>query len=325
MTMHMRVDLSKMSIEGCVAKDKTGLLVKALSTVMNDSEIDKEEFGYYLKNEKLRFENLKGSVYERIAAIDRIICPDYRYSFVKRPGALTDEFVRKADKYMDMQAAKANSGVLILVGDVDESMLKRALTLYAGGFAASSSVFSRPVVNYQPVSGKMRYSSEGDEGSADVVVSVPMAFTSENYYASGLAVMALRMNIIRQIAEKGVTFNLRHECLRYPQERLNVMLSVSGASMDVVDLVCSVLDGTVPLDISDAELASYKDLFKQQMDMRRKNPGYWLEAIAMRHLDGKDFTTECDAKIDAVTEDKILKILSSLNDGLRVEYIINGK
>lgn len=325
MTMDMRVDLSRMSIAGNVPKDRTDLLLKVLLTVLNDSEIDREEFGYYLKNEALRMENRKGSVQERIAAIDEIICPGYRYSSVKRSGALTDGFVDKADGYMDRQAAKVNDGVLILVGEIDESRLKEALALYAGGFGTSESVFSRPVVNYQPISGKLLYSFDGDENSADVVMSAPLAYSADNHYASGLAAMVLRKGIIRKIAGKGVSLRFMHECLRYPQERFNVMLSVSGGSADVAVLVRTVLDDAGSWDISDAELASYKDLFKQQMSVRREDPEYWIEAIAMRYLDGKDFTTGCDAKIDAVTEDRILKILSSLNDGLRVEYIINGK
>jgi hypothetical protein len=58
---------------------------------------------------------------------------------------------------------------------------------------------------------------------------------------------------------------------------------------------------------------------------KKKTPEYWLQRISMRYLDGKDFTTGCDAKIDAVTAEKVKTLLSSLVDGSKVEYIISKK
>ena len=323
--MDMQVDLSKMSIKGSVPKDGVDMLLKALLVVMNDSRIDMGDFEYYIEGEELYHESLKGSVQDRISAIDGLICPDYKFSAVRKKGVLTEKFADRADRYIDIQSSKMNDGALILVGDIDEGKLKESLILYAGGFATSGSVFSRPVVNYQPVSGQMQYTVDGNEDVVDVVMSAPLAFTADNYYASGLAAIILRKAIIREIAGQGVGMRLKHECLRYPQERLNMMISLNDARADVASEVRSVLDNVEALEITDVEFKSYKELFKQQMAIRRENPEYWLEAITMRYLDGKDFTTGCDAKIDAVTKDKVMTILSSLNEGLRVEYIVNKR
>ena len=97
------------------------------------------------------------------------------------------------------------------------------------------------------------------------------------------------------------------------------------APIDALGAVRRVLDGDAPLTISEEKLNSYKALLKQQMSARRESPEYWIDAIGMRYLDSRDFTTGCDAKIDAVTSDKIMEILSSLGNGLRVEYIITEK
>lgn len=325
MTMDMQVDLSKMSIEGRIPKDRVDILLKALLTVLNDSEIDKDEFRYYAESQELKLESLRGGVQERISIMDGIICPDYKFTSIKKKGVLTDGFVERAEKYMSAQAAKVNDGALILVGDIDEEKLKEALVNYAGGFKTSGTLFSRPVVNYQPVSGKAIYTFGGEGNSVDIIMSVPMTYTADNYYASDLAVMALKKEIARRTAGTGMTLSIKHKCLRYPQGRLNLLVSMEGASMAELSQIRAVLSDMGSLEVSDLAFDSYKSFLKQQLSMKRETPEYWLGTIAMRHLDGKDFTTGADQKIDAVTKARIQEILASFKDGLRVEYIVNKK
>ena len=68
----------------------------------------------------------------------------------------------------------------------------------------------------------------------------------------------------------------------------------SGTAVDdpaeALRSVRSVLDALGDQNITDAELATYKSLLKQQMNAKRGVPEYWLKAIAMRYIDGKDFT-----------------------------------
>ena len=52
-----------------------------------------------------------------------------------------------------------------------------------------------------------------------------------------------------------------------------------------------------------------------------KDPVYWTSAIALRYLDGKDWTTDYQSKIDAVTAAQVKVILASLDEGCKVEYI----
>jgi len=66
-------------------------------------------------------------------------------------------------------------------------------------------------------------------------------------------------------------------------------------------------------------------MLKKHVAERKKSPEYWQDAISMRYLEGKDFTTGCDARIDMVTVPKVKALLSSLSNGSRVEYIISKK
>ena len=73
---------------------------------------------------------------------------------------------------------------------------------------------------------------------------------------------------------------------------------------------------------STAFLAACKEHLKNLISFRMQEPMYWVDAIAKRYLDGKDFTTGYAARVDAVTEDKVKLLLLALNEGSKVEYVV---
>ena len=61
-----------------------------------------------------------------------------------------------------------------------------------------------------------------------------------------------------------------------------------------------------------------KNLIAQKMN----DPKYWVDAIAKRYVDGKDFSTSYQAKIDAVNADKVKLLILALNSGSKVEFVV---
>ena len=64
---------------------------------------------------------------------------------------------------------------------------------------------------------------------------------------------------------------------------------------------------------------------KKQYDINTQDYRYWLHVIAMRQLDGKDFTTGYATRIDAVTPEKTSAVLSLLENGTKIEYVIKKR
>jgi hypothetical protein len=77
--------------------------------------------------------------------------------------------------------------------------------------------------------------------------------------------------------------------------------------------------------ISDKSLNACKAYLKSYLAQKMKEPEYWLDAISKRFLDGKDFTSSYAAKIDAVNAESVRNLLNSLNNGSKVEYVVNKK
>jgi hypothetical protein len=335
--MDASVNLSNVLISGSAPDWQLDLMMRALLGVVNEREHDPEAYEYYLSCQDVFHEQARGSVTDRIAAIDSLMCPNYIYSSIKTPGKLTEGFPEKADSFLKFQSSKMNDGLLVLVGNIEETRLRKFLQKYVGGFVTTERTFPRTVVHYQPVAGTVTYikKEKETEASLDFILSARMSLTADNYMASQIAVGILRQALASALDGTGMYLKLAHNCRIYPRERFNVMISIAeaseyGFSKDIaltgadaaLKAVRDVLDDLADLEIKAEDVEKYKAVLKGQMALEMKMPHYWTHAVAMRYMDGKDFTTGYEAKIDAVTVDKVRRILASLTDASRVEYII---
>jgi len=329
--MNSKVNLSNTIISGEAPEDKLEFLIHALLTVTGSREHDPDAFDFYLRSENLRLEAGRD---DRIAVIDSLMCPDYIYSPCKSVGVLTDSFAQKADRFYEECFSKVNDGVLVLVGDYDEFQLKKMLLSYSGLFRTKDKAFARPSVRYQPVSGWSTYTVAGNENSVDIVMTALMPLTAENHMAAAVASMVLKHRLAGVLSNDGIHMRFSYDCRIYPQERFNVMISLKEAPIDgfasdarhrspieAVDDIRDVLSGIDSIHLSDIELNAYKNRVKALMDAQMDTPEYWLKAISKRYLDGKDFTTSYEEKIDAVSADKVKELLSLLCSGSGIEYI----
>ena len=333
--MDASVNLSNVMIRGSAPEAKTDLLMRALLGLVNEREHDREAYEYYVSCQAVGHESAKGSIGERMAAIDSLMCPDYVYSSIKTPGKITEGFPAKADGFLKSQSEKMNDGLLVLVGNIEETKLRKMLQSYIGGFRTTARIFPRTLVHYQPVSGAATYTRKGTANSLDIAVSSLMSLTAENYMASQIAAGILGQTLSSALDGTGMYMRLAHNCRIYPQERFNLLISLAEASPygfatdarlsgadTALKIVRDVLRNLPKLDVTAEDVDKYKAVLKGRLALEMTTPEYWTHAVAMRYMDGKNLTTGYESRIDAVTVDKVKSILASLADASRVEYII---
>lgn len=334
MTLIPELNLSNTIISGSLPESKVDLLMRVLLAVANEREHDRQGYDYYKACVDAKHEFLRGGMADRMAAIDSLMCPDYIYSQMKTPGRLTARFPQKADAFLQGQSAKMNDGLLVLIGNIEPTRLRKLLQTYVGGFRTDKRLYPRTVVNYQVVSGATSYTVKGRENSVDVAMSMRLPLTADNYMASNIAAEILKYYVAEALSGTGTYIRMSHDCRIYPEERLNVLLTLEEASSDgfasgaeltgfdeAVRTMRRALDNISSMEISNETLAAYKEILKGHMSLNINHPTYWTHAIAMRYLDGKDLTTGYAAKIDAVSAEKVKSILSQLTSSSQVEYI----
>ena len=334
MTMDFKVNMSNTVIGGCCPEDSVTLLMESLLAVLNKREIVPERLDYYRACEELDLKTYEGQSLSKMAVIDNIMCPNYVYSPHKMSGRISDDFIVKSDALFNDIASKVNDGVLVIAGDLDVDELKRVLTPYIACFNTRHAVSRRADVRYQPISGLATYTEAGTYNSIDVAMSARMPVTAENYMASSIAAKVLSFKITKAFRDMGVYASVGHHCSIYPEERFHVMVSVAEASNDgfaygmkpisrlrmLYDVRDAVSDFK-EIEVTEDQLKRYKASLKNEIAIRMKDPVYWTSAIALRYLDGKDWTTDYQSKIDAVTAAQVKAILASLDEGCKVEYI----
>lgn len=333
--LNASVNMSNTILEGSAPDSELDLMMRALLAFVNEREYDENAFEYYKSCIELEHDLLKGSVRDRIVAIDSLMCPEYEYSSLKTPGKITEDFSEKVERFWEHQSGKSNDGVLVLVGNVDETELKKTLQCFVGEFKTTDRVYPRLNVMYQPVSGAIAYTFKGDVNSVDVALSARLPLTSENYMASNIAASVLKQLISKSIDGTGMYLRLVHDCRIYPQERFNMMITLEEAdpqgfahdvqltgSSSALAILRKVLEDLPNIELNDEDLVKHKEVLKGQIATKLSDPQYWVQSIAKRYLDGKDFTTSYESRVDAITAEKVKSILASLSDTSRVEYII---
>lgn len=316
-TLECKVGHSCTEFKGRVPHERLDYLFKVLMTMMNDRKVSDAEWEYYLRCEPLR--QLSG------CASGHKEC-------------LGDGFDAKADEFFKTLSGKINDGVIVLAGRIDEKKLKEIASVYAGGFITSDRVFTRTETYSGGMAGKSGVYRKGFTGKVNVQISAPMPLTAENYYASALASMVLKRNLSVASAGMGIQVDVTHECRRHPQEVLVLTVSMNEVSVDgfargtagyskdnALAAVREVLSDMSGVKVDDALLASYRYRLERSLQLEKENPEYWIEAVRMRYMEGKDFTTGAEARIKALTADNVRRILSSLDGGTRVEYTITER
>lgn len=325
-TMDFKVNLSNTMIGGYAQTESIQLLLRSLLAVANERTRDDASFDYYKECEYLSLELSQGDFMSRMTAIDSIMSPDYRYSHYKAAGNISDRFPDKAEAFLEDISSKMNDGALVLVGNMDEERLKKLLMEYVGGFRTRDVAFRRPALRYQPVSGWTTYTVDGNRDCVDVALSARLPITAENYIAADIAASVISRRLVKELGGSGMHAEVSYNCRIYPEERYNMLISIYDCPpMEALAGVRAVLSDIHEMEIGDDELKVIKTRLKNKVAVEMKDPVYWVDAIVLRYLDGKDLSTSYAAKIDSVNANRVQSVLNVLDAGCKVEYITRKK
>lgn len=333
--MDRKVNATDMRISGRAPSDSFWFLMKVLIGMTKYSSADSAAFSYYMECEKQRLYAGSGLAEDRLVAIDSIMCPGYSYSTLKSADVLTGDLLDIADSYFRSQFSRVNDGVLVLVGDLDEYELRKKLPEYIGNFVTGKRVLPRGYQKTQTVSGESTYTVNGKRRSLDVAMTAPLQLSILNYMAAEIAVMTLRDTMVTAVSGMGASVNVSSLFYAAPAEKLSVVISAedcdtlnfaSGNStfrpVRALFTVRSILDGLSAEGITQSRLDMYKASLKNIMATEQSDPAYWTEILPLRFSSGKDIHTDWSARIDEVTVDMVRDIISSLDNGGKVEYIV---
>lgn len=322
-TMESRVSVSDMVLCGTATRPNLSLLFRSLLAVANDRAVNRESFDYYAACQQLVIDSKAGSSASRLAAIDAIMCPAYDYSPHKRAENLHADLPERAMKFFDSQFSRINDGIIMIVGDMEETAMRRMLQDYMGGFRTEKKPSGAIRLNYQPISGWITHTTEGYAPSIDVVMSTPVQYSAENCFAARIAGYVLKDALNNLLCDDGLHTEVVSGVILFPQERYNVRITVDGADMSKLPKVRLAISDVAFTPVSDAQLSIYKQMLSNEILSSEADPWHWVDLVNLRYSDGKDLNSKWQAKVNSVTASQVREIIASLEAGSKVEYIVN--
>ena len=190
--MDTQVALTYTSIHGQAPSSKLPTLMKALLALANGRTLNRGEFDIYLRNERWAQEPVGNRLYS-------MLYPGFTYSARKYAKGLNPGTQAKAAQFYESLFSRMNDGMLLIVGDVDEATVRRALLRYLGGFRTQRGTTPRKTLRYQPRPGVASHKEAGvDKGvymllDAEIPLSGSFAnslFSSRRAYRFSRAVRA---------------------------------------------------------------------------------------------------------------------------------------
>ena len=341
-TFNTAVSLTDLRITGRAPSKKLQLLLKSLLTLSRERAVNENAYAYYRACERLR---LSMDIRQHAgiqAVVDSIMCPGWLHAPGKRPAGLSDDLPQRAATYFSEVFSHCGDGVFVLVGDLDPYMLKKVLPKYMDGFVTGGRPSPRPQVDFPFRTGWSTYTvdSEGSEiGGGEPCITVAesalVPFTLERYMSFRVAVMELQKHLAGALAGTGMYAEVGGDLDLFPSERLTVRIVCrpadgSGLPADVVAEDPLRVLGTVRSALaefsasgpSETSVADSRAVLLAAVEAQLSDPDGLVAAALTRYSAGKDMVTGYKTRADAVTPASVKEILSALEAGSKVEYVV---
>ena len=340
-SMNRKVSISDLRIEGSAPSGKLQLLMKVLASFAGYRRFNEEAFREWRKSEGLRIQAMQATAAGLEADLDAVMRPDYALTQYKYEENLPDEkFTQSFNSYLNSQFSKVNDGIIMIVGDVPADQALKTLAKYAGSFAVSKAVATRPQGQYQlrPSFGtEGRPAAHPDSSSVTVAMSAVIPVTVERYFGIRLAAAILEDRLAPALKDAGLWTSVSSSVSLSPAERLSMTVTarpsdVSGLpegvqpqdSRQALLTIREAVTQALQTPVTAVELNAAKAAFTAVLDKEMSQPSHIIDASILRYSDGKDFFSKYKATAAALNEVSVQDIFSILDGGCKVEYVMDA-
>ena len=315
-TMGTQVALTFTSIGGSAPSTKLPTLLKALLALANSRTANRGEFDIYLRNAAWARPSMEDRLYS-------MMYPGFSHSTRKNPAALNSATQAKAAQFYEGRFSRVNDGMLVLVGDLDESTVRRTLLRYMGGFRTQKNSVPRNTVHYRPAPGTVsRTETDGPKG-VFVRLDTEYPLSGVNYVLAEAAVEVLRRHIVAALDGTGLSVAVQAGFHSYPQERLWMYVACEGADAGkALPAVRKGIRNAGASTVSKKDLDAFKAMAMAETAKELSLPETMVTAVVARYGIGKDLVSHYKESVNGITAARLSDMLSSLAAGSVAEIVV---
>ena len=314
--MDTRVALTFTSISGSAPGTRLPTLLKALLALANGRTVNREEFDIYLRNAAWARPSMEDRLYS-------MMYPGFAHSPRKNPAALNAATQAKAAQFYESRFSRMNDGMLVLVGDLDESTVRRTLQRYLGGFRTQKNGAGRKTVHYRPAPGTVTLKKADGTKGLYVRLDAEYPLSGVNYVLAEAASEVLRRHIVAALDGTGLSVSVTAGFHSYPQERLWMYIACEGENAgDALPAVRKGIRNAGTSTVSKKDLDAFKAMALAETAGNLARPETMVTAIVARYGIGKDLVSHYKESVNGITAARISDMLSTLAAGSAAEIIV---
>jgi hypothetical protein len=311
--MDTEAALNYTSIHGQAPSSKLPTLLKAFLALANGRTVNRGEFDILLRNAQWAREPVDNRLYA-------MLYPGFSHSPKKYATGLNPGTQAKAAQFYEALFSRMNDSMLIIVGDVDEATVRKVLLRYLGGFRTQRGSAPRKSLRYQPRPGTVTETEAGGSKGVYVRLDAEYPLSGVNYATVGVAVEALRRELVRALDGTGMSVEITTGFHTYPQERLWMFLSCEGGTD--LEAVRQGIRGAAASTLSAKDLNALKAMALAGINRELAEPETIVSALVARYGVGKDLVTHYKENVDGVTAARVTELLSTLAAGSTAEIVV---
>ena len=314
--METDVNLTFTSIHGSAPSSKLPTLLKALLAISNNRTMNRSEFDVFLRNAAWERPSVDDGLY-------RQLYQGFDYAPRKYPSALGPATLSKAAQFFESRFSRVNEGMLVLVGDLDEQTVRRALIKYAGGFRTRRGTSARKSVRYQPHAGTSPQTLQDGAKGAYIRLDTEYPLTGINYLMADIAAEVLRSRLVRELDGTGLSVEVTCGFHSYPQERLWMFVACEGEhAAEALPAIRKGIREAGETPVQAKDLTALKSRALANIVRELSEPETVVTAVVNRYGIGKDLFSHYKESVNGITAERLSGMLSSLASGLAAETVV---
>lgn len=329
-SMEPEISLSDVRFTGAAPSAALSLVVKTMLSVAGTAEADPEAYGRYRAGKAVRMIRDKYSAEGTRAILDSTMCPQYMFAAGSMPEIPGEDFAVRMGQYLQQKGAAMKNGLIVLIGDLNEDATLKLLTHSLGDFRTGQQRVVRPRYDYPlrkcwsttTVSGGWR-----DRG-VSVSLSAKYPFSPGSYTLLQLACTALEVELAREMAPRGVYFNVRAVADLLPAERMTIYINCSPCTfasglpagvrpvspMEMLQAVRRVTNSLAVRGVSPEVLSDCKTMLTDINRTAEGNQAVLLHSTLDRASLGRDLRSGYKERIKAIKASELREFFTALGD-----------
>lgn len=328
-SMKPELSLTDIRISGAAPANALSLVIKTMLSVAGTSEADPEAYRRYRAEKAVRMVRDKYSEEGTRAILDSTMCPNYIYAAGSMPEIPGDDFAVRMGQYLQEKGGAMKNGLIVLIGDLDESATLKLLTRSIGDFKTGQQRAVRPRYDFplrECWSTTFTTGGWRDRG-VSVSLSTKQPFGAASFTKMQLACMVLEAELSREMASKGAYFTVRAYADLLPAEKVSLYINcapcpiASGlpadvkpvAPLEMLQSVRKVLNALAVRDVDASELARCKTMLTDINRASEMNLDQLLSATLDRASTGRDMRSGYKERIKAVKASELRALFAALS------------